>query len=409
MVAAEPGQLGQERVALGPLVDDRRVPEADVHGGGAGVAVERGGERLAAVLARLLGARLHVGLVDLDDVGAGREQVADLGVDRGGVVERELGLALVVVVLRLLGHRERPRHGHLGPAVGVRLEELEVAELDGVPALDLPHHSRDRVRVAAAVEGGAGVVEVDAGERVGEAVGVALAALLAVGDDVEPGALLLADGEQRRVVLRLLDPPRIDAPELTGAHARREARGELLAVDQPVRLGVGADEAGRERRGHSPAVSRIRAATSSARAPSVERTRSAPPTQGIVRACSTSAASPDQCGGSRAMMRAANVSGAASSRTTNVSSAPIAPSRAARSASVSMVSPTSTSSCPAQTVRTCASRPWSSSAGCVHASASTSTAAWGMSSSLSASASAVRTDVLPAPGGPAIRISRTPA
>jgi hypothetical protein len=67
------------------------VAEADVDGGRAGVAVERGGERLAAVLARLLGPRLHVRLVDLDDVGAGREQVADLGVDRGGVVERELG------------------------------------------------------------------------------------------------------------------------------------------------------------------------------------------------------------------------------------------------------------------------------------------------------------------------------
>ena len=35
-------------------------------------------------------------------------------------------------------------------------------------------------------------------------------------------------------------------PQLLGAHARREAAGELLAVDQPVRLRVGADERGRQ-------------------------------------------------------------------------------------------------------------------------------------------------------------------
>ena len=62
--------------------------------------------------------------------------------------------------------------------------------------------------MAAAVERRAGIVDVDALERGGEAVRVALAAHLAVGDDVEPGALLVADGEQRRVVLRLLEPIR---------------------------------------------------------------------------------------------------------------------------------------------------------------------------------------------------------
>ncbi len=50
----------------------------------------------------------------------------------------------------------------------------------------------------------AGIVDVDAVERGGEAVGIALAPLLAVGDDVEAGALLVADGEQRGVVLRAL-------------------------------------------------------------------------------------------------------------------------------------------------------------------------------------------------------------
>ncbi len=57
--------------------------------------------------------------------------------------------------------------------------------------------------MAGAVERRAGIVDVDAFERGGEAVGVALAPHLAVGDDVEAGALLVVDGEQGCVVLRL--------------------------------------------------------------------------------------------------------------------------------------------------------------------------------------------------------------
>ena len=80
-------------------------------------------------------------------------------------------------------------------------------------------------------------------QRGREAVGVALAPHLAVGDDVQPGALLVGDRQPRRVVLRLLEVRRVDAPELMGAHPRREAVAQPLAVDQPVRLRVGADEA----------------------------------------------------------------------------------------------------------------------------------------------------------------------
>ena len=64
------------------------------------------------------------------------------------------------------------------------------------PGLGLPAAPGDRRRV----------VDVDAVERGGEAVRVALAAHLAVGDDVDAGALHVADREQRRVVLRLLEP-----------------------------------------------------------------------------------------------------------------------------------------------------------------------------------------------------------
>jgi hypothetical protein len=87
--------------------------------------------------------------------------------------------------------------------------------------------ARHRVRVAGAVEGGAGIVEIDAFQRRGEAVGIALAAHLAIGDDVEAGALLVADGEDGGVVLRLLEIFRRDPPQLQRAHARRKAPGEF--------------------------------------------------------------------------------------------------------------------------------------------------------------------------------------
>ena len=122
------------------------------------------------------------------------------------------------------------------------LQELQVADLDRVLAADRPDHARHRVRVAAAVEGRAGVVDVDPVERRREPVGVALAPHLTVGHDVEPGELLIADGEDRGVVLRLLQPLGRDSPELRGTDAGREPTGKPLPVDQPVRLRVRTDE-----------------------------------------------------------------------------------------------------------------------------------------------------------------------
>jgi hypothetical protein len=108
-----------------------------------------------------------------------------------------------------------------------------------------PHRAddaRDRDRVAAAVQRRPRVVEVDPGERRGEAVGIALAADLAVGDDVQARQLLVADGDERGVVLGLLQVLRVDAPQLARTHARGNATGERLAVDEPVGLRVGEPE-----------------------------------------------------------------------------------------------------------------------------------------------------------------------
>ena len=118
----------------------------------------------------------------------------------------------------------------------------------------LPTTRGTGVRAPGAVGDRRRVVVVDAVERGGEAVGVALAAHLAVGDDVDAGALHVADREERGVVLRLLEVRLRDAPQLVHAHARHHGR-EHGAVDQPVGLRVAADDGGRQQMfGHANAL-----------------------------------------------------------------------------------------------------------------------------------------------------------
>jgi hypothetical protein len=96
------------------------------------------------------------------------------------------------------------------------------------------------------------MVEVDAVQRIREAAGVALPADFAVGDDVEARAFLVADGEEGAVVLCGIEPGLGDAPEVGAADPRRRTRRQLFAVDQPLRLRIGADERRRKERGAAP-------------------------------------------------------------------------------------------------------------------------------------------------------------
>jgi hypothetical protein len=249
--AAAAGELGQERVARGPLVHHRRVAEADVHGSRAGDAVQRAIEDLQPILARLLRSRLHIGLVHLHDVGAGGKQIPDLLVHRDGVVHRRLFIGLVEVVLRLLHHGEGTGYGHLHLARRVSLEELQILDLHRVPAPDAAGDARHGHGLAGAVHRRARLVEVDALERGGEAVGIAFAPDFAVGDDVQARRLLRLDGEDRGVILRLREMLGGNAPQLLRAHARRQAREQLRAVEQPLGLRVAADQGSREQQAHS--------------------------------------------------------------------------------------------------------------------------------------------------------------
>ena len=85
-------------------------------------------------------------------------------------------------------------------------------------------------------------------ERGGEAIRIALASHFAIGDDIKTGAFLIEDGDPGRVVLRLVKQFGRDPPQLLGPYPWREPAGELFPIDQPLRLGIGADERGGKQR-----------------------------------------------------------------------------------------------------------------------------------------------------------------
>ena len=226
-------------------VHHRGVTEADVHDRRHGQTQERAIDRLDRDPLRRLGVVAHPGLVELDDVGAGRLQVVRLRVDRGSEVHHHLVVVVVELVLGLLGHGERAGQRDLRLALGVAPQERHVADLDRVAAPDFADDARHLDRASRPVRDRRRRFVIDALERGGEAIGVTLAAHLAIGDDVDAGALHVADRQQRRVVLRLGEVRFGDPPQLLQAHARHHG-GEHGAVDKPVGLWVAAHDRGRQ-------------------------------------------------------------------------------------------------------------------------------------------------------------------
>ncbi len=240
-------ELGQKRIAGRLDLHPRRIAEAEVERGGAAHAVDRAVDRRHGEAPRFLGARLQERLVELHHVGAGGEQVPDLLVQRRGAGKRQRDLIAVVLVVELLRHGERAGNGDLDRPVGIGAQERYVAHLHRLAAPDRPDHPRHDLDATRRARGDLRrVVAVRAVERGGEPVGVALAADLAVGDHVDAGALLVADREQRGVVLRLFEPGLLDPPQLARAGAGRDDLNQPLAVDQPVGLRIAADQRRRQ-------------------------------------------------------------------------------------------------------------------------------------------------------------------
>ena len=92
--------------------------------------------------------------------------------------------------------------------------------------------------MAAPIERCTGVLDVHALERGGESIRITFASNLAVGNDVQSGALLIADRADRRIILRFFEKLGGNPPQFFRASARRKSAGKFLPIDQPVRLRI---------------------------------------------------------------------------------------------------------------------------------------------------------------------------
>ena len=194
-----------------------------------------------AYLSAFSGARLHVGFVELDHIGAGVEEILDFPVHGPGVIGGEGFLVAVEIILSLLGHGERPREGDLDPSVRVRPQELDVLHLDGPPSRNLSDDPRHGVGVAGTVHGGAVVIDIDPVEGGRYPVGIALPANFAVRNNVETRLFLVPDGKEGGVVLGLLEEFFGDSPNFPRPNPGGEPLPQVFPVHQPVGLDVAAN------------------------------------------------------------------------------------------------------------------------------------------------------------------------
>src|ERR1043166_2303382 len=97
---------------------------------------------------------------------------------------------------------------------GMGEEEFGVADFDRPGPADLAYDTRHRRRAAAAAPDPARMLDVDPVEGEGKAVRIALAADLAVADDIDPGSFHIEDREDRRVILRVFEPGLGDPPDV---------------------------------------------------------------------------------------------------------------------------------------------------------------------------------------------------
>ncbi len=97
-------EFGEERIGLrlGRALMDVRIAETYVQCGFSRDALERTVDGLHRVGTGLIGARLQIRFVELNDIGTGGKQIVEFRVDGVGVIHRQRFVVCIVVVLRLL-------------------------------------------------------------------------------------------------------------------------------------------------------------------------------------------------------------------------------------------------------------------------------------------------------------------
>ena len=165
-------------------------------------------------------------LVELDHIHAERGELPRLLIDQGGQRHAELRAAAVVGVVDGIGDRHGPGDGELQAALGLSAEEADLVGVDRTAPAERRRHRRHIGLVAVGADADRdhlGKVHAVPARR--SPIRSDDASLLAVGDDVDAGLLLIAQGQADGVALALLERRAREAPRRPERFRRGEPRG----------------------------------------------------------------------------------------------------------------------------------------------------------------------------------------
>ena len=177
---------------------------------------------------QILGEPGVVGLIDLDLLGAGAHQLAQLEVHDARDLDREHLFGRVELVADSLDQRMRPGDGDLRPSLG---EPAEKAEVLDEPERGHRHAVAHDALVEVVVRGLGAAIDLDAGKARGEVVDHVVAPELAVGDDVEPGDLLVLDRRLHGRIVHLVEVVGGDPPPEEVVLRALQPGGHRVAAD----------------------------------------------------------------------------------------------------------------------------------------------------------------------------------
>ena len=209
--------LGEEReraLVLAPLRAERLLPVhvrldavavADVHRGRAREAFGRTVQRPDPPRGHVVHVDVERRLVQLQHVEAGGDELARLLVDDTRERQRQPRAVVIMLVGQRVDDRHRPGDRELQASGRVGARPAHLVHVNGRAARDGASDGRHLrlVPIGADADRHA-LAEVDPLQALEEAVDEVLARLLAVGDDVDAGRLLVGEREPHGVALRFL-------------------------------------------------------------------------------------------------------------------------------------------------------------------------------------------------------------
>ena len=211
LVEAAARQRRKELLILPPLGPERRFPldiggnavaVADVHRAGGGDAFDGAMQRLDSPSGGVVHVDVEGRLVELDHVDAVGGKSARFLVEQRRKGHRHLHSVAVVSVGNGVDDGHRAGQGEFQLSVRMSAGEPGFAGMHARAKTQRADHGRTHRFVTIVADAHLDApVEVDALDRLEEAVHEMLARLLAVADDIDAGILLQLKGEQRRVIL----------------------------------------------------------------------------------------------------------------------------------------------------------------------------------------------------------------